>query len=115
MRVHVLNVHGANISKAHYGNVENQEDFLCDICESSFKYKKNLNHHIRSKHETTSNDARKVQCDICSLSFTEEKCLHAHKKLKHTLNIETFPCSVCGKTFNQEWNMKRHLRIHDKE
>ena len=114
MRVHVLNVHGANISKAHYGNVENQEDFLCDVCDSSFKYKKNLNHHIRSKHET-SNDAHKVQCDICSLNFTEEKCLHAHKKLKHTLDIETFPCPVCGKIFNQEWNMKRHIRIHDKE
>ena len=114
MRVHVLNVHGANISKAHYGNVENQEDFLCDVCDSSFKCTNNLNHHIRSKHET-SNDAHKVQCDICSLNFTEEKCLHAHKKLKHTLDIETFPCPVCGKIFNQEWNMKRHIRIHDKE
>ena len=115
MRVHVLNMHVANISKAHYGNIEYQEDFLCDICESSFKYKKNLNHHVRFKHEGSSDATGRIQCDICSLSFTETKSMHAHKKLKHSLDNETYPCLVCGKIFNQEKNMKRHLISHDKE
>ena len=114
MRVHVLNTHGANMSKAIHGNPENLECFQCGICEASFKHKKHLNAHMRLKHEGTSGPCL-FQCDVCSLSYSEAKNLKAHKKLKHSPNAITFPCPVCDKIFNQKNNMKKHEKIHHRE
>ena len=109
MRVHLLKTHGANMSKSMHGNPENKVIFQCDVCEASFKHKKHLNAHIRSKHVGTSG-TQSFQCDECSLSLTEAKNLKAHKKLKHGSNAVTFTCPVCGKIFNQK--NKEHEDIH---
>ena len=115
MRVHVLNIHGANISKAYYGNPEGHEEFKCDLCKSTFRYKKNLNAHVRLKHKGSNREASTIECNICGVSFTEEKNLRAHVKLKHTQEKKLFHCSVCGKQFDQKWNMKRHEETHNKK
>ena len=60
MRIHVFNLHGVNMSKAMYGNAEEFERYHCELCESSYKYKKDLNAHIRLKHQ---GPTQKFQCD----------------------------------------------------
>ena len=45
MRVHAQHDHGFNMSKAMYGNCEDEEEFKCEMCDLSFKYKKGLNEH----------------------------------------------------------------------
>jgi uncharacterized Zn-finger protein len=114
MRIHVLKVHGVNMSKATHGNFENQENFPCDMCNASFKYKKGLNEHIHLKHEGTSG-AQTFKCDVCSLTYNQAKNLKAHKNLKHSSKPAEFACQVCGKIFNQKNNMKKHEKTHNKE
>ena len=110
MSVHMKHVHGFNMSKAMHGNFEDQEMFKCDMCDSSYRYKKGLNEHKRLKHAQT-NDQH-FQCNECSSRFQQKKSLAEHKKLKHSENKLQFPCPDCGKVFNQENNMKRHKKIH---
>ena len=54
------------MSKAMYGNAEDFERYKCQLCESTYKYKKDLNVHIRLKHE---GPKQKFQCDECPSNF----------------------------------------------
>ena len=115
MRVHMLNIHGSNMSKERYGNLEGQERLKCDACGSTFKYKKGLNEHIRVKHETTSepSTSKIFKCNQCSSVFTMQKNLTAHEKLKHSGVLDEFKCATCGKIFNQKKNLTRHEINHN--
>ena len=110
MRIHVQYVHGFNMSKAMYGNFEDEEEFKCDKCDLSFKYKKGLNEHRRMKHELGTD--KHFQCDDCPSQFKQKKSLDEHKRLKHTDEKPQFPCPDCDKVFNQKNNMKRHQKTH---
>ena len=46
MRIHMINIHKFNISKAMYVDFEYQENFDWDLCDFTFKYKQGLNPHI---------------------------------------------------------------------
>ena len=82
MQIHVLKLHGVNMSKAMFENFDEDETFSCDMCDAMFKYKKGLNEHIRLKHEGTSG-TQSFKCEICSLTYNQEKNQRAHKNLKH--------------------------------
>ena len=109
--VHILNVHGVDTSKAMLGNEEEFEEHKCSVCDARFKYKKDLNSHVKLKHDKESK-AKKFQCDQCTSIFPEKKSLNAHKKMKHADKAIEFSCPICGKTFNQKNNMKRHQQTH---
>ena len=108
MRTRMLNIHGFNMSKASYGDFEDQESFDCDICDNTFKYKKGLNAHMRMVHEGTSGIQKSFKCDLCISVYRELKNLNAHKRLKHSDSAIEFPCTTCGKTFSQKKNLKRY-------
>ena len=112
MRTRMLNIHGFNMSKARYGDFEDQESFDCDICDKTFKYKKGLNAHMRMVHEGTSGIQKSFKCDLCISVYRELKNLNAHKRLKHSDSASEFPCTTCGKTFSQKKNLKRHENTH---
>ena len=112
MRTRMLNIHGFNMSKARYGDFEDQESFDCDICDKTFKYKKGLNAHMRMVHEGTSGIQKSFKCDLCISVYRELKNLNAHKRLKHSDSAIEFPCTTCGKTFSQKKNLKRHENTH---
>ena len=114
MRMHVLKVHGVNMSKATHGNFENQEIFPCDMCNAEFKYKKGLNEHIRWKHEGTSG-TQKFKCEVCRLTYNQAKNPEAHKKLKHCSKPAEFPCPVCSKILSQKNTINKHEKTHNKE
>ena len=105
------NIYNQNLQKEKYGNPEEQIRHNCEICDSSYKYKKDLNRHIRNKHD---GDHHKVyECDQCSSKFIAKKILVAHKKIKHGSQISEFPCRICEKVFYSNGTMKRHQKIHE--
>jgi hypothetical protein len=110
--VHILHVHGVNMSKAMLGNAEEFGNHKCTVCEAKYRYKKDLNAHIRLKHEKRGN-VKSFDCDQCPSKFKEKKSLNAHKKTKHSETVAEFPCPICGKAFNQKNNMKRHQQTHN--
>ena len=110
MRVHVQHAHGFNMSKAMNGNFEDEEEFKCDMCDLSFKYKKGLNEHRRLKHELGTD--KHFQCDDCPSQSQQKKSLDEHKRLQHTDEKPQFPCPDRGKVFNQKNNIKRHQNTH---
>ena len=83
MRTHVLHVHGFNMSKYMYGNLEEPKIYECDMFDSSYKYKKDLNMHKHKKHEETDAAENNFPCDQCSSIFK------AKKTLNKTLNTHT--------------------------
>jgi predicted RNA-binding Zn-ribbon protein involved in translation (DUF1610 family) len=110
--VHLLNIHGVNMSKAMLGNEEEFENHECSECEAKYKYRKDLNAHVRLKHENRTN-VKSFDCDQCPSKFKEKKTLTAHMKMKHSKKAAEFPCPTCGKVFNQKNNMKRHQKTHN--
>ena len=88
MRTHVLHVHGFNMSKAMHGNFEGQDEFKCKFCDSSYRYKKNLNAHMRLKHEqaTENEDEKNFQFDECASRYQEKRSLDEHKKTRVCLS-----------------------------
>ena len=102
------------MSKSMYGNLEEPERYECDMCDSSYRYKKDLNLHKRKKHEETVAAENNFPCDECSSIFKAKKTLNTHRNLKHSNSISEFPCPTCGKVYNQKNNMKRHSKTHEK-
>ena len=96
---------------AMLGNEEEFDEHKCSVCDARFKYKKDLNSHVKLKHDKESK-AKKFQCDQCTSISPEKKSLNAHKKMKHADKAIEFSCPICGKTFNQKNNMKRHQQTH---
>ena len=81
MRVHMLHIHGFNMSKESYGNLEGQERFECRICDSTFKYKKGLNEHMRLVHEATvAHQHQKCTNVTIVLLFSQCKKISIHIK-----------------------------------
>ena len=111
-KVHMLNIHTVNYTKEDYQEKSNDvNEYKCDKCESSFKYKKNLNAHVKNKHV----NKEVFPCDECESSFANKKSLVRHKNGKHDPNISKFPCPQCGKLFLEKRSMKRHEKSHDDE
>ena len=108
----MLHLHGVNMSKAMLGNAEEYGNHNCDECEAKYRYKKDLNAHIRLKHEQRGT-VKSFDCDQCPAKFKQKKSLNAHKKTKHSNSVAEFPCPDCGKIFNQKNNMKRHQQTHN--
>ena len=87
---------------------------ICQICNSTFKYKKGLNEHVWLIHEAFegSSTSKTYECDQCSTSFTMLKNLRAHKKLKHSGSCDEFQCKSCDSKFKQKKNLTRHEKMH---
>ena len=79
--------------------------FQCDICLKDFKYKFNLNRHVRlhTSHHS---------CTRCSISFEDQESLTSHKEKKHST---LFVCPVCGKIFANNRSYNNHCETHSED
>ena len=75
-RVHMMKFHDLDMMKEDYH--EKQEEILlkCEYCDRIFKYKKNLNEHMRTKH---SSEKKVFKCEECSSTFKENRSLLHHQ------------------------------------
>ena len=50
------------------------------------------------------------RCDQCEFKTKRKFDLKRHNMHKHSLCDVTFPCERCGKVFNYEASLKRHIK-----
>ena len=83
-------------------------EFVCDICEISFKRKEHLVSHMKT-HKDTQN---KYTCSDCGKQFTTKFSLNRHQ-MAHSKVREHYKCNTCQKTFSSKGNLARHIQgIH---
>lgn len=60
----------------------------CPVCLVNFKYKQNLNRHIKNVHQEENNN-RKWKCNSCFLKFYHAGDLAEHQKSSHNAKINS--------------------------
>ena len=114
--------------KEHLRQHNEQKHHQCPYCERKFVQKNNLNYHIR-----THTGEKPFKCEQCEKTFYCDAHLKSHMVRENSfcqnhLHIFTvffflfsqrmhgpqglFQCDMCPKNFNQECNLKKHLRVH---
>ncbi|XP_014471778.1 PREDICTED: zinc finger protein 93-like [Dinoponera quadriceps] len=126
-RKETLRSHFVRKHTQHYG-------YSCEHCGKKFKIKGDLTTHTRLNHRESP-----VMCDVCGKScrnshslYTHQK--HAHYKAKYECPLchrrlvtqenldqhvltqherkEKSVCEECGKTFFENYDLRKHMRIH---
>ena len=84
--------------------------YVCSICHSVLKTKKNLREHLR-RHNST--EDRPFGCTACSKRFVTKTELTRHSRV-HT-DYRPCVCNVCGKKFRQPGHLLTHKLTHTGE
>eukprot|EP00088_Acartia_fossae_P002254 TRINITY_DN1089_c0_g1_i4.p1 TRINITY_DN1089_c0_g1~~TRINITY_DN1089_c0_g1_i4.p1 ORF type:complete len:587 (-),score=135.50 TRINITY_DN1089_c0_g1_i4:179-1885(-) len=82
------------------------QDFICHFCQMRLKTKKDLRNHVVYVHS----NSKPYMCTKCPKAFKRKGDLVMHMQ-SHNPNME-FNCEHCGKIFNQERKLKRHILCH---
>jgi KRAB domain-containing zinc finger protein len=112
----------------------NAKPFVCEICQTGFKWK-----HALKCHMATHSNTKEHLCDVCGFSTAHKSQLKAHKlihtgdtfkceypnckfqsikkqSLKYHMLTHTqekpHQCEICGQSFSLVKNMKRHALLH---
>ena len=80
--------------KTKYETLSNQYQSLKSKCDLE-KAKKNTN----------------LRCNNCKQSFQTLKDFKKHKEEHHSKQ-DVFNCSKCDKTFNEDWKLNAHMKLH---
>lgn len=121
--------------RSHFVRKHTQRfEFSCKLCGKEFKIKGDLTTHTRLNHREVP-----VICDVCGKTcrnshalYTHQK--HAHYKAKYECPVckrrlvsqenldqhlltqhekkEKSVCEECGKTFFENYDLRKHMRIH---
>ena len=95
------------------------QSWLCEFCFKQFSDQKGLARHKRFKHEGFG-----FQCDICDYTARTPLGLVKHRSTKHGITLSevpeevsssSFQCLDCGKFYNSNTHLKRHLLVHTGE
>lgn len=90
---------------------ENMEDkaklYKCNICGRELSQKVNYDDHMAAHA-----GRRPYICDQCGMDFTWYHAFYRHQQ-RHKNGSKAFPCHLCHRTYNNSWNLSRHLKeIH---
>jgi len=83
------------------------EKMECNECGTSFKTKKSLKSHMRSKHSEDS-----FICYICQKEMANDFTLKSHIKRVHKKE-KKFMCNKCGKEFFDKQAFENHSKFHE--
>ena len=71
-------------------------EFVCELCERSFKRNEHLVRHMNTHAASTSKN--KFTCGDCGKQFTTEFSLNRHQMV-HSNDREEYQCETCQKIF----------------
>ncbi|XP_068085975.1 uncharacterized protein [Anabrus simplex] len=90
------------------------DNFVCSECNKFFNYRKNLNHHVRTKH---TNKNPKFSCDLCSFTSHTKYSLVRHKNSQHKTAKCEHPqvkCPLCVEECRTKSDMVAHfINFHE--
>lgn len=80
----------------------------CNICFKKFKYKVNVNHHLKRKHGDL-----KFTCELCEFKTTFKHCLQKHINSIHTQHIKQ-QCTICSYFTFHQGKLNHHIKnVHN--
>ena len=121
----------------HYKAVHLNDPFLCSFCQEPFVYKKSLEKHENTRHQTKKvfkynckicpkqtddrtefqvhmnrhTNVKPYKCNICEASYYSQSQLTAHLRTScNALSDDKFECSVCGKKLSTEDHYREHFK-----
>ena len=80
--------------------------FPCDLCGKSYVTKKSL-----TKHRTNAHESQQNNCYVCGIDCVCKDKPKVHVKAEKT---KIYTCDECGKSFEKENKLQKHLRIHER-
>ena len=127
--------------RTHMKYVHGKQKFPCNLCISVFKWKKNLNRHIKIYHGESGpqlypclqckkllsrkqdlkrhinhvhgeSNLENFHCPQCEYKTKRKDNLSEHVKNKH--EKAEYKCDICNKTFNWKQSMMKHKKTHEK-
>ena len=87
---------------------EDKPVFTCDQCLRTFKWKSQLDYHVRS-HATE----KEFKCTFCDKGLSQLSSLKRHLRV-HS-GEKPYECQECGKRFVEKGKLNLHLRKHTGE
>jgi len=116
---HVCSVCGKSLSSV--GNLNKHllthgaRHEACPECGRQFHQRATLRQHIRHVHAPPGSFA--VECPTCGLRMRSRNSLYAHIARFHPPSYQQphHICHICGRTFHQRGNLRRHERTHSDE
>ena len=84
----------------------NKPVFTCEQCSRTFKWKSQLNYHMRSHAEV-----KEFACSFCEKRLSQLSSLKRHLRV-HS-GEKPYGCEECGKRFVEKGKLTLHLRKHN--
>lgn len=81
--------------------------YKCTLCVKVFKYKFNLNRHIK-KHNN--DQSERYRCLICGKNIINKYNFNMHVRIHTRKNLHK--CELCEYEFIQKGNLKTHMKQH---
>jgi uncharacterized C2H2 Zn-finger protein len=96
-----------DVMAEHVGEPPVKKRVPCRICDATFRFKRGLRAHLKSKHEARDENLR-FPCPSCDTTYKFAANLREHVKSSHA--ITTTICEHCGKSFDDGWQLYLHQR-----
>lgn len=98
---HLRKMHGQEVPR----------NFLCDICNRSYRTKNDIVVHMRMHVNVIENIT--IPCKLCERSFYFNHDLRRHMR-SHS-QLRPIICDICGESFKTGETLKTHMRRHTGE
>ncbi|XP_064651993.1 zinc finger protein 91-like [Lineus longissimus] len=85
--------------------------FACEHCEKRFTQATHYKRHVVTTHGTGGSQHFICMHPGCGRKYAYDHDLKSHMSQVH--GNQKFPCPVCGKRFNTEYNVRRHQSVHE--
>ncbi|XP_023288600.1 zinc finger protein 525 [Orussus abietinus] len=79
---------------------------ICDVCGKSCR-----NSHSLYTHQKHAHYKAKYECPVCKRRLVTQENLDQHVLTQHEKKEKSI-CEECGKTFFENYELRKHMRIH---